>query len=474
MKLRTHDVRNWMKLAFVAGSGAAALILIGCATFSATPGTTVATAVKSAVPISITDAPSDQVIAASLTLNSVVLTDAKGATASLLTSPLTFEAAHLDAVQEPLFTPAVPEDTYVSITLTYSNAQVAYIDPTTKQLVIATGTLANTSQTITFATPLTVSNSSTGLLIDYLVANSIDISGTTVTVTPDFKVTAVQIRQHPRNGTEGLQCGVKGTIASLGTNQFTLTTAQGNTLAIHIDSNTKYEDLSGFSALTVGMLVEVDTETQADGSLLAVRVEQEESSESVHVLLVGPITSTSGSPVTTFTQVVRQKIGANSGTLVETDTITITSATKFHLPGRFHDLAGGSLPFSALLSAATLFPGQNVAVTTDKVTNNAATAIGIRLAPQTVAGTIATISSGDTHGNMVYTITLDPDNWLATLTGETTVTVYTNGNMQEINHTALAVGDQARFNGFMFKVNGKLVLFASVSADGPGHAIGPH
>ena len=75
---------------------------------------------------------------------------------------------------------------------------------------------------------------------------------------------------------------------------------------------------------------------------------------------------------------------------------------------------------------------------------------------------------------MVYTLTLDSTSWLAALTGATTVTVYTNGNMQEINKSALAVGDTARFNGFLFKVNGDLVLFADVQADGPGHAIGPN
>jgi hypothetical protein len=473
MKLRTQTVINLIVFASLAGLGSLALILIGCSSVTTNPGTTVTNTVKASVPISITDAPSDQVIAASLTLNSVVLADAKGATASLLTSPLTFEATHLDAVQEPLFTPAVPEDTYTTVTLKYSNAQVAYIDPVTKNVVIATGTLANSSQTITFDTPLTVSNTSTSLLIDYLVANSISISGSTVAVTPDFKVVGVPIRQHPGNGTEGLQCGVKGTITALGTNQFTLTNAEGKALVINVDSNTKYEDLTGFSALTTGMLVEVDTETQADGSLLAKRIEQEEKPDAARILLVGPITKTSGSPVTTFTQVVRQKVGSTTNALVETDTITITSSTRFRLPGRFHDMDDGSSPFSAVLSAVTLFPGENVAVTTDTVTNNAANAISIALAPQTVGGTIASITSGDGKAHMVYTITLDSTSWLAALTGESTVTVYTNGNLQMINKAALAVGDAARFNGFLFKVNGKLVLFADVQADGPGQAIGP-
>ena len=445
MKLRTQTVINLIVFASLAGLGSLALILIGCSSVTTNPGTTVTNTVKASVPISITDAPSDQVIAASLTLNSVVLADAKGATASLLTSPLTFEATHLDAVQEPLFTPAVPEDTYTTVTLKYSNAQVAYIDPVTKNVVIATGTLAN----------------------------SISISGSTVAVTPDFKVVGVPIRQHPGNGTEGLQCGVKGTITALGTNQFTLTNAEGKALVINVDSNTKYEDLTGFSALTTGMLVEVDTETQADGSLLAKRIEQEEKPDAARILLVGPITKTSGSPVTTFTQVVRQKVGSTTNALVETDTITITSSTRFRLPGRFHDMDDGSSPFSAVLSAVTLFPGENVAVTTDTVTNNAANAISIAVAPQTVGGTIASITSGDGKAHMVYTITLDSTSWLAALTGESTVTVYTNGNLQMINKAALAVGDAARFNGFLFKVNGKLVLFADVQADGPGQAIGP-
>jgi hypothetical protein len=36
----------------------------------------------------------------------------------------------------------------------------------------------------------------------------------------------------------------------------------------------------------------------------------------------------------------------------------------------------------------------------------------------------------------------------------------------------LAIGDTARFNGFLFKVDGVLTLFADVEADGEGHAIG--
>jgi hypothetical protein len=75
---------------------------------------------------------------------------------------------------------------------------------------------------------------------------------------------------------------------------------------------------------------------------------------------------------------------------------------------------------------------------------------------------------------MVYTVSLDNTSWLAALTDSTTVTVYTNGNLQEINKTALATGDTAHLNGFLFKIKGSLVLFADMQADGPGQAIGPN
>jgi hypothetical protein len=465
-------------LASLAVLAAAALFVAGCssANTAATPASTV-TAVKTAVPITITDAPGDQIVAASLTLNSMVLTDASGQTASLLSAPYTFEATHLDAVQEPMFTPSIPEDTYVSVALTYSNAQVAYIDPTTKKVVQATGTLANSSQTIPFSTPIVIGNTTTSLLIDYLVANSVSISGTTVTVTPAFYVAAVPIPSQPTNGTNGLQCGIQGQVTALGTNSFTLTNASGTALTIYVNASTQYQGLSGFSALAVGALVEVDTATQSDGTLLAVRINEQgpppSNGGTPLQMLVGPVTAVTGSPATSFTEVVRQNIGGNSSTSpVVTDTIAINSSTTFQLPGRFTTVSGGSQPFTPTFSAATLFAGQVVSVATSAVASNAATAVSVSLSPQTVDGSIAKVASASgAAGYTAYTVTLATDNWLATLTGQSTVTVYTNGNVQAINSNTLAAGDAARFNGFLFNNNGSLVLLADVQASGPGSPI---
>jgi hypothetical protein len=446
----------------------AALIAVGCtAGLGSSAGTTVASTSKTLVPVSLTDAPSDQVLAASLTINSVVLTDSSGATASVLSAPFTFEAAHLDAVQEPLLTPSIPEDTYASVTLTYSNAQVAYFDTTTGKIVLVTGTLANTPQTITFTSPITVSNTSTGLLIDYLVANSVTISGSTVDVAPEFNVSAVSIAAQPTNGLNGLQCGVNGQVTALGTGSFTLETAEGTSLTIYVNSSTVYQGLSGFSALAVDAFVQVDTQTQTNGELLAVRISEQGPPPAKGIVLVGPVTAVTGSPATSFTQIVRQQVGPNAtANPVQVDTIAIDSSTTFQLPYQLNNLSGGTLPFTATFSAATLFAGQNVAVATNSVSDNAATATSVTLAPQTVNGTIASITTGS--GGDIYTLTLNSTGWLAKLTGLTTVTVYTNSNLKQISSTTPAVGSTIRFHGFLFESNGSLVLLADVQAPPPG------
>ena len=461
--------------AMVAMVVTAALVVAGC-TSSTTPqaGQTL-TVSPALMPVSLTDAPGDQVVAASLTLNSVVLTDSKGETTSILSAPLTFEAAHLDAVQEPVFTPSLAEDTYTSVELTYSNAQVAYIDPTTNQVVLAAATLANTSQTFIFPTPLDVNNATTSLLIDYLVANSVSISGSTVTVTPQFNIAPAPIAATPTNGTNGLLCGVKGKVTALGTNQFTLTNPEGLTLNITVNANTQYQGLSGFGALEVGALVEVDVQLEGGGAMLALRVEQQVPPNATAELLVGPVTAVTGSPATSFTELVRQKIGpAPTTTPVEKDTITVTGSTQFLLPGRWDNLVAGGVPFTPTFNASTLFAGQVVAVATSGVTNNAATASAVILAPQTVAGTITGgVAPACIPCWASLTLTLPSDSWLATVTGKTTVVVILPGGVQALPGVPATAAGMVRFNGFLFENNGTLTLVALVEGPPPGTAIGP-
>jgi hypothetical protein len=428
-------------------------------------------------PVRITDAPSDQVLAASLTLNSLVLTDSTGkVTTNLLPATgLTFEASHLDAVQEPLFTPAIPEDTYVSATLIYSNAQVAYVDTITKTVDLVTATLANTSQTITFSAPVTINNTTTSLLVDFLAGKTgvITISGSTVTVTPQFNIAAVPIPNNPTNGTNGLLTGHKGkvTAISASTNSFTLTDPAGTAMTIYVNAATVYQGISNFAALQVNALVEVDTVTVNGsgvlpaGSLVALRVDVEDTGTTPKKLLLGPVTSVTGTPATSFNMLLRQLVGNSSATAVETVNVSVTGATNFLLPPRYTVLAT-VLPFAPSFTASTIFAGQHVAVITTGVTSGAATATTVLLQPQTISGAITNITTSGAY--TVYTVTLPTDSWLSKLTNQSTVLVYTNSMVVPLTATTPAVSATMRFNGYLFNVGGTLRLVACLQAGPPG------
>jgi hypothetical protein len=169
--------------------------------------------------------------------------------------------------------------------------------------------------------------------------------------------------------------GIKGKVSAVGANQFTLTNPEGLSVTIDVNSGTQYQGLSGFSALAVGAIVEVDVAIQPSAGLLALRVEEQVPPTATAELLIGPVTAVTGSPATSFTQVVRHKVGAAAtATPVEKDTITITGSTQFVLPGRFANMVTAGVPFKPTFDASTLFAGQTVAVHTSGVSGNAATA----------------------------------------------------------------------------------------------------
>ena len=159
MTLRTFELPRFV--AFACGLSLAASLIAGCSsTIAPDAGSNIASAAVD-VPVLITDAPSDQLVSFSLTLNSIVLTDSAGKTASILTTPTTVEICHLNGIQAPLITARIPQDTYTSATITFSSPQITYISSTTKLPVVATPVLGTTSFSLTFPTPIVINNTST-------------------------------------------------------------------------------------------------------------------------------------------------------------------------------------------------------------------------------------------------------------------------------------------------------------------------
>jgi hypothetical protein len=464
---------------------AAGLMLAGCGGTTATSNLISSNVATTPTQTIITDAPADQVLALALKVDNIVLTDTSGAsTGNLLKAPVPIEVGHLDAVQEPFLPPLnIPQDTYASATITVEAPIVAYVDSTSAKPVIATtsstpaATLTGTTDTITLSTPITVTATSAPIVFDLEIAQSVSITGTgtsaVIDVTPTFNVTQLTLptgTTPPSNQNQGKVSNVVGAVASTTTSSLTITDPKGQSLTITTNSNTQLYGATSLSALTAGELVSVDIAQQTNGSNLALRITV---LPNIADLLIGPVTATTGTPVTSFTQLVRQPVGPGTtpaSTLATSYTITVNSSTTFSTgPQGTAGAVLPTLPFTPTFSAATLFAGQNVAVgsTSINTTADTATAVNVTLVPQTIDGTVAAV--GTSGGLPTVTVTLPAQSALATLTGKTSVVVYVVSATQLMNSTTAipTAGAQIRFNGLLFNNAGTLSLVALGCNDAP-------
>lgn len=420
----------------------------------------------SLTPISITDAPSDQVLALGLTVNSIRLFDSNGNGVDVLTTPTKIEALHLNAVHEPLRAPLnIPQGTYSSATITVANPVVTYVDPTTKKPVTVNATLTAASTTVTFSSAITVGANSAPICFDLLVGPSVTISGSTVTVTPTFDVKQVKVNGRPTNPSNGRNDDVVGTVVSVSSNSLVVTTANGTQVTITTDSQTQFQGFTALSQLTAGQMVEIDIDNQSNGTLVADRIHLVQVPSGA--LLRGVVTATTGKPATSFTQVVRQAIGsAAAGITAGTSlTINVNGSTQFMLAPQSGSMP--SLPFTPTFNASTILSGQNVGVATTAIASGAATATTVTLLPQTVEGIVASVTTST--GYNVYVVTLPSGSALASLAGVSSVTVYEPLNAQVTTTTALTVGSSARVNGLLFNDSGVLRMVAGLRCDMPGN-----
>jgi hypothetical protein len=483
MNLLAHRHRSWTAV-LTAFSFMLPIILAGCGSSTTSPSSS-ATGQSQSVPLFLTgttstsgsatanlrpyaqaatsSSSSNQILSLSLTLTGIELTNESGSTVSILSSPVTFDACSLNGIASPVKIASIPDDTYVSATLTYSNAAVSYVNSSGTTLT-TTATLANTSTTFTFLSPITVSGTTTQFVVDLMAAQSVSFSGSTVTVTPDF---TIDFTNQSGGGWTGPE-QTFGVISALGTSTFTLTTGFNTNITIDVNSSTTYTGVSGFSGLAVSDAVQVNLSTQSDGSLLAHSVTVEQTGIGTGTspvglsILTGPVTSVSGSPTSSFNLVLQQALGSSltSGTPY---TVVVGNSTTFVAPEESSLFPG--LPFTPSFTASNLTPGQNVMVATSSISGTSATATMVTLAPQAVTGTVASVATSGSY--TVYTVTLAPGSSLTTLSGASTVTVYTlTDQTQWGDSSTITTGSSVLFNGLLFNDSGTLRLVAGFGALG--------
>jgi len=470
MNVRTSPAVRLMALA----SSLVLAATFGCSNaVSPSAATGTATGAVATVPVLITDAPSDQLVSFSLTLNSITLTDSAGKTAGILSTPTTVEITHLNGIQAPLVTASIPEDTYTSAVITFSNPEITYIN-SSGAAVVASPVLATTSYTFTFPTAFTVSNTSTSLLVDLLAAQSVSISGTTVTVTPTFSLKpvppATAAPPASQNGT-GMQ--QMGTVVSVSGTTLVIEPGSGPDITLTTNSATVLQGFSSLSALTAGSLVQVDFIVESGGVYLATRIQLAPvPPNAVQVnLLTGPVISVgSGS----FKMALMQGAGPSVSPTATGQIVTVTTSgsTAYAITPQFVTLTG--LPFTPTFTASNLVAGQAVGVVASAFSASAgtATAATVYLVPQTVDGTVTAIA---TVGNYTaYTFTLASGSAFTSLSGASTITVYTSAATAPppgvTAPPAIAVGSTIRFNGLIFNLGGG--SFAMVAGCSPDAAPG--
>jgi Domain of unknown function (DUF5666) len=433
----------------------------------------------------------DQISVFDVEVLGMTLTNQSGKTVNLL-SPLPtapfMEFMHLNGTAEPMLTVSVPQDVYSSATLTLGTTQFGCVifSPTYGNLdtIVFNDFLTPASQvTVSLAEPITVTGDAMGLSLDLLVGKSATYNSCTFsanqpnaivpyTISPTFNLTPVSFPSQPGNGGSTPLTGLTGTVASVNAmgNSFLVTGADGPVWTANTNGSTVFHGVAGVSALAAGMLVDMNAAIQADGSLLATRVEVDDTNSTNLSLAVGPVSQTA--PNSNFFSVGQETQGYLYVDGASTSQTFTTGSGVYQISGELANVQ--SLPFTASFSAANIVAGQNVLVTSHGTVSGGYLPVStLTLIPQTINGTVTAVSSSG--GFEMYTVALAAYDSLPNLSGQNlqnplvnpgSVVVYVDSNTALLNSGAIAVGSLLRFNGLLFNDKGSLRMDCAQVSDG--------
>lgn len=457
-----------------------AIFLAGC---NSSAKTLVVPPAPTSVTVLLSSIANDQLTQFECTVLSITLTNKTGNMVTLFTNPLSGGPGHfvefmrLNANSEPLVTLNVAEDVYTSATVTFANPGFVHVtvDPTGALTTHSdSDSIGTDSATVNLASPITVSGTAMGLLLDLQVSPSETFTagpnGDTFTIAPIFNLTPVAISSHPTNDQNGQETGIDGMVASVNAsgNSFSIQTADHVALSIQTDSSTVNQGISAFSALTAGMFINMDAAIQSRGSLVATRIEVADTT-AVDVLM-GKLLDLGPSPSVANATIIdvfgAQQQGADFASFpVFFQRYQLAANTNFRASGQFSNIT--SLPFLAKVDSSNLVAGQNIYVSSPAILFLAiptTIATTVTLMPQTINGMVTSVSGS---GNFqVYTVALAPNDLLTTLDSVTSVAVYADSSVQALNTSAIAVGSLLRFSGLLFNDNGTFRMDCAQVNDG--------
>ncbi len=473
-----------LPLILLAGCGAAGSI-------SASQTGSAAQGENTSVTVLATSTANDRLSAFNVQITGITLTSQAGKTVSLMGAPINPEFIHLNGIEEPLVTAAIPQGVYTSATVTVSSAFFVCTDyQPSRGLQNSTfedGQVPAESVTTMLPSAITVAGSSMGVALDLLVSQSATFSScqgggsTSFSITPTFTLAAEQPLDQSAGGSNAKATGLHGLINSLDRGGASLSVAGadgpkqfGPSWHVYTDGNTAFQGVSGFAQLTSGMPVDMDVTIQQDGSLLASRVAVYDTNTTNLNVFIGPMNTVAASP-SQFSVISQEQQGYLDKTTYYLGALPGNfDNAVYQISGALTNLPG--LPFAARFDSGKMVAGQNVSMTSHAASFSSGSlpVSTVTLMPQTINGTIGAI--GTEGAFTTYTVTLAPYDLFPNLslqpgqatllTNPNTVVVYADANTLRRNGTPLAVGGIFRFNGLVLNDGGALRMDCAQINDG--------
>ena len=425
---------------------------------------------KTPVQVNMGDSPADWMLAFSMNITSMSLTGSNGS-ATVVSSSTPMEMMHLMGSMQPLAMVSAPQGTYTGAAIMIGSATVMYMDPTTKAAVQATIPGPMTAN-VTFSSPITVGSTPMAMGFDLDLASSVTASsGGNLSMNPVFHVSSgMQGSGNALDPTNGGIQQMMGTVSSVSGSSFTMTSMQAaQNFTFATNSSTVFDGTS-MSSMSGGMLAIVDATMQADGSMLATKVQSMMGSGGA--MGGGIITAVTGQPPTSLTMVMQNGAGTGmmSSYLAAGVTIDLNGSTTFRIDEDNMDMSG--LPFTPVFDASHVYVGQSVMpISSGGMMSGGGgmmgggsmagtmTASNLELEPQGLSGTVATtITSGAATS---FTLTLPSDSAFTTLSGATKVTVYQQTGTTISSGSSIPSGSTMHAFGLLFFDGGQWKMVAS-------------
>jgi hypothetical protein len=383
-----------------------------------------------------TDAPLPSVVSCEVNVTGISLNNG-GTPVSVLAQPAIVDFAQLSGLHQLLDLTAVPTGTYTSATITIASPVIGYLNTSATPPTVSTinGTLAQSSVTVNFAQPVTVTNADLfGLRMEFDLRQSLqtDANGqVTGAVNPVFEVALLNATD-AQVSIDDFRGGVVGVT---GANSFTIQGPRGRQWTVETTTSTMLDDPNTpVGSFTTNTIVEVSgTLDPVSHNIDASEVEVVSNNG---FYLGGLFTNIRPSPgaATQADLYVRDELPAINGISDgQIETLNLNGSENYLIEHI-------NLPLTALLfNNSELAAGQRVGIGGAIVTANGATTLTVHRVVLKRQGQAGSWVPGSTvvQNNNAGTFQLN-DNWTAGVLLPSPLTIMTTNDTNFINLSGLS------------------------------------